>query len=141
MKKFRKNVREGGFTLIELLIVIVIIGILAGVVISVMNPAEQQRKAKESVLRANTDKLCLAMHACAATTTTPLSRCVAFGTGANTVGATQPTDVPVGSTYAITNTNPITVTGTLGTCSFSCNYNTPTGVATAVTPNAGCFID
>ncbi|PIP56974.1 type II secretion system protein GspG, partial [candidate division WWE3 bacterium CG22_combo_CG10-13_8_21_14_all_39_12] len=36
-----------GFTLIELLVVIVVIGILAGVIIVVINPNLQQEKAKE----------------------------------------------------------------------------------------------
>ena len=51
---------RSGFTLIELLIVIVIIGILAGVVLSVINPAKQQRKAKEASLRSTVEKACLA---------------------------------------------------------------------------------
>ncbi|MFC1621968.1 prepilin-type N-terminal cleavage/methylation domain-containing protein [Patescibacteria group bacterium] len=150
MKKFNKGANDGGFTLIELLIVIVIIGILAGVVISVMNPAEQQRKAREAVVRANTDKLCLAMHACAATTTTPEVGCVAFIVGANTVdtiGATAPDDTPIGSTYAIDYgpaTTTITVTGSDSAgCDFNCTYNTSDGTATAVAPvvPADCLID
>ncbi len=55
---------QKGFTLIELLIVIVIIGILAGIVIAVIDPAASQRKAAESVIRANVDKACLALFAC-----------------------------------------------------------------------------
>ena len=62
---FSRN--KKGFTLIELLIVIVIIGILAGVVLSVLNPAKAQRKSAESVLKATTEKLCLGLFSCAAT--------------------------------------------------------------------------
>jgi len=45
MKKLIKKSfhrKEEGFTLIELLIVVVIIGILAGVLITVINPIRQQ---------------------------------------------------------------------------------------------------
>lgn len=57
-----------GFTLIELLIVIVLIGILAGIVITVLQPARLQRRARETVMRTNVEKLCLGLKACAATT-------------------------------------------------------------------------
>ncbi len=39
---------EKGFTLIELLIVIVIIGILAGVVVSILNLSEYQKQARDA---------------------------------------------------------------------------------------------
>lgn len=52
--------RTAGFTLIELLIVIVIIGILAGVLISVINPAAQQNKAKDANVKAAMSKVSLA---------------------------------------------------------------------------------
>ncbi len=42
---------KSGFTLIELLIVIAIIGILAGVVLTVLNPAHFRAKARDSVRR------------------------------------------------------------------------------------------
>ena len=59
MKKYSKgftsvakqNVETKGFTLIELLLVIVIIGILAGVLISVINPAIQQQKARNATIQ------------------------------------------------------------------------------------------
>lgn len=50
---------EAGFTLIELLIVIVIIGILAGVVIGVLNPIQQQNRAKDGTVRGNLSKMAL----------------------------------------------------------------------------------
>lgn len=53
-----------GFTLIELLIVIVIIGILAGVVLAVLNPAQIIRRSRQSSARALLAKACYAYSAC-----------------------------------------------------------------------------
>ena len=50
-----------GFTLIELLIVIVIIGILAGVLLAVIDPAAQQNRARDANVRADLNKLGLAI--------------------------------------------------------------------------------
>ncbi len=58
MTKHRLNSR--GFTLIELLIVIVIIGILAGVVIGVLNPIQQQNRARDATFRSSLNKMALA---------------------------------------------------------------------------------
>jgi len=52
--------KESGFTLIELLIVIVIIGILAGVLIAVINPAQQQNRARDAGVKASMNKIALA---------------------------------------------------------------------------------
>lgn len=60
MKKALAQNFQKGFTLIELLIVIVIIGILAGVLISVINPAAQQNKAKDANVKAAISKVALA---------------------------------------------------------------------------------
>lgn len=49
-----------GFTLIELLIVIVIIGILAGVLIAVINPGQQQNRARDANVQATINKVALA---------------------------------------------------------------------------------
>ncbi len=49
-----------GFTLIELLIVIVIIGILAGVLMAVINPAKQQNRARDANVIATINKVVLA---------------------------------------------------------------------------------
>lgn len=52
--------KEKGFTLIELLIVIVIIGILAGVLISVIDPTAQQNRARDAGIEASISKVALA---------------------------------------------------------------------------------
>ena len=132
---------EQGFTLIELLIVIVIIGILAGVVLAVINPAQQQLKANQSVLRSSTEKMCLALQACG-TTTTDANQCDTKAEAGITVPA-----VPVGASYFLSDsTNPATsdssanvattatvaVRGALGTCTYDCNYN-----FASATPSAG----
>lgn len=51
---------QKGFTLIELLIVIVIIGILAGVLIALINPAQQQNRARDANVQATINKIALA---------------------------------------------------------------------------------
>jgi prepilin-type N-terminal cleavage/methylation domain-containing protein len=127
-----------GFTLIELLIVIVIIGILAGVVLAVINPAQQQLKSRQAVLKANTDKGCLAINACEATSST-----VADCDTVAEVGIIDPSGTPTSSTYALTapGAGAVTYTGTLGTCNYSCTANitngTPAGLAVAA---AACLI-
>ena len=55
-----KKLNQKGFTLIELLIVIVIIGILAGVVLQIIDPAKQQNRAKDGVTKATMEKVTLA---------------------------------------------------------------------------------
>lgn len=51
------------FTLIELLIVISVIGILAGIVIAVIDPIKQKEKAQEGVIVATMSKIVLAIEA------------------------------------------------------------------------------
>jgi len=51
---------QKGFTLIELLIVIVIIGILAGVLIAIIDPASQQNRARDAGVQASINKVVLA---------------------------------------------------------------------------------
>ena len=93
----RKKISETllpGFTLIELLIVIVIIGILAGILLTVIDPSKQQRKARETVLRSTVEKGCLALHACGATTT-DATNCDTI----NEVGIRNSDGTPVGAKY------------------------------------------
>ena len=52
---------QKGFTLIELLIVIVIIGILAGVLIAVIDPTSQQNRARDAGVQATVNKVGLAV--------------------------------------------------------------------------------
>ena len=52
---------QKGFTLIELLIVIVIIGILAGVLIAIIDPQAQQDRAKDANVTAGLNKIALAI--------------------------------------------------------------------------------
>ena len=56
-----RKYNQKGFTLIELLIVIVIIGILAGVLIAVINPAQQQSRARDAGVQATINKVALAV--------------------------------------------------------------------------------
>ena len=55
-----RETNQKGFTLIELLIVIVIIGILAGVLISVIDPTSQQNRARDAGIKASINKVVLA---------------------------------------------------------------------------------
>lgn len=48
-----------GFTLLELLIVVLIIGILSGVIISVVNPVAQQNRAEYTVTIPSLTKIVL----------------------------------------------------------------------------------
>jgi prepilin-type N-terminal cleavage/methylation domain-containing protein len=68
-----KNIR--GFTLIELLVVIMIIGILSGVMVSVLNPQRQRDRAKFAVVKSNMEKVCLAANACAAASLDAVNEC------------------------------------------------------------------
>lgn len=52
------------FTLVELLVVVVIIGILAGLTLAVINPAVQRQRASEAVMRGQLSKVCGMLAAC-----------------------------------------------------------------------------
>ena len=61
-KTFSLKNKSSGFTLIELLIVIAIIGILAAVLIAVINPVAQQNKARDAGTAATMNKIILAIN-------------------------------------------------------------------------------
>ncbi|OGC46880.1 hypothetical protein A2713_01545 [candidate division WWE3 bacterium RIFCSPHIGHO2_01_FULL_35_17] len=156
MNTFPVRFGRKGFTLIELLIVIVIIGILAGVVLVAINPAKQQQRASESVLRTNVEKGCLALNACGVTTS-DATKC---DDAAAEIGYLTPT-APTGANYyvngadatalaAIAGDAPATnaasavrLVGVLGTCKFYCSMapSTTTAVNIAIVPTATCLID
>lgn len=54
------NKNNKAFTLVELLIVIVIIGILSGIVITIINPITQQNRAQDAVTISSINKMVLA---------------------------------------------------------------------------------
>lgn len=89
------NGKLDGFTLIELMVVIVILTILAGTVLTVLNPGRMSDKAKEGVIKANTDKMAQAMMACAGSTTDPYNRC----DEETETGINRPNGNPAGSWY------------------------------------------
>ncbi|MFA5776227.1 MAG: type II secretion system protein [Patescibacteria group bacterium] len=55
-----------GFTLVELLIVISLVGILASVTLSILNPKKQRQVAEDGVRQSNLEKLALGIEAYAA---------------------------------------------------------------------------
>lgn len=61
MKRYLSS--QSGFTLIELLIVIVIIGILAGVLVAIIDPVKQQNRARDASVQATLNKIGLAVGA------------------------------------------------------------------------------
>jgi len=130
-----KSINKKGFTLIELLIVIAIIGILAGVLIAVINPAQQRTKANQAVMRSSVSKACLAGVACVNASTTGTCTNITFVD----LGVTLTNGNPTGSVYAITaaGANLATITGTMGTCVVTC---TPTAVGINPVTAVGCLI-
>jgi len=103
---------QGGFTLIELLIVVAIIGVLMGIVVVVLNPAQILIRSRQGVCKGNVGRVCEASAACY----------VAMGSASlcdtdSETGATLPT-APCA----------VTITGTTGVvrasqdgCGFACN--------------------
>ena len=140
--KNKNNINKYGFTLIELLLVIVIIGILAGVVLAIVKPTLQQGKATESVLKSNVNKMCLALFGCASTTTNEV-----LCDDIASIGITTPTQ-PKSAAYSVTLTNHIvTVDGAIKTkdsttsCRYSCSYDFSSSTPKSITASTTsvCF--
>ncbi|HBY09681.1 hypothetical protein A2473_03875 [candidate division WWE3 bacterium RIFOXYC2_FULL_42_13] len=170
MKELKKRIGSAsGFTLIELLIVIVVIGILAGVVLAVINPVATQYKANQTVLRTNVEKACLALHSCGATTT-KATRCdtadeigviwppVAPAAGGTTDAQwcidTDGNEVACTGSPASADTNTVYVWGDIDNplstggarCRYYCGYNFSTSQTvqlqlSSVAANQGCTLD
>ena len=148
----QKRLREQGFTLIELLIVIVIIGILSGVLLSVINPAAQRDRANQTVMKSNLDKIRMAILACN-NSRVSLASCGTFAA----IQVASPTGNPTGSTYNIISATAASVAyracsgGTAAACAVLATvpaatvcYITDTITAAGVhsrTLSAGCVID
>ena len=119
--------------------VISVISILAGALFVIINPVQQQRKAKEAVLKAKTSQLCLALNGCGVIK----DNAVLCNTYAE-LGATDPTGDPLTATYIlVSNPNPtvatsnVTITGTYGVCIYECNFNFSDGSSLKFGPKAG----
>ncbi|MFH1896217.1 MAG: type II secretion system protein [bacterium] len=110
----------GGFTLIELLIVIAVIGILAAVLISVLNPAQQRTKANEAVLRSTVGKICLAWGSCLSSSTTGVATDCNTPAKMGLEGDAYPAS-PTGAVYSYVGGRP---QGVLGTCTIFCSTTT-----------------
>ena len=135
------NKNTKGFTLVELLLVIAIIGILAGVVLAVINPVQQRQKAREGVNGAALSKACLAVKSCIAASSQTTQSCPAgwnaeytspsgaliTGCGAtlNALNATCPSIIDPNTT-AITSAQFLRLAMANGakTCQMSCSLST-----------------
>jgi len=62
-RRFYSQGLTKGFTLVELLVVISLIGILAGVTISIINPKKQRQVAEDGIRQANLQKYALGIEA------------------------------------------------------------------------------
>ncbi len=151
-----------GFTLIELLIVIVLIGILSGVLLSVIQPGAQRERAQQAVMRENLDKLLMAVQACInsrssvtvcrATSNSAADQTTFFLNG-GVLGVNRPNDSPIASTvYRVYPSGTdialdVALGGTFnaGTSTTVCEMryilNTTTGLVTTRTFSPRCMID
>ena len=128
---------EKGFTLVELLIVIVIIGLLAGVTLSIINPQRQFRRSGEGSARAVAQKACMALTGCGNSTLT-LANCNSL----LEIGAISP-GVPTTVTPSVAGTVVTLTTAYTGygsTCNFTCGYDFGTSLPVAFAVGATCII-
>jgi len=130
--KFKKmsDKRRTGFTLIELLIVIAIIGILAGVILAVIDPAKQRTRSQQGTARGLVSKACAAMEAC--NNATSNGTCVTATVAELVPGFAWPTYVTANTISAAT------ISATVSGCTISCD--TATGVIT-LAGGASCVIN
>ncbi|MCG2689213.1 type II secretion system GspH family protein [Candidatus Parcubacteria bacterium] len=111
-----------GFTLIELLIVITIIGILAGLVIAVIDPIGQRIKATQAVAKAKVAKACLAQKACINSTPG-----VAVAADCNSF-----TELGIYSTVGLSiNATTADISATQDGCTYTCAFADATGSITS----------
>ena len=113
--KFKNKYGLPGFTLVELLVVIAIIGVLMGIVVVVLNPAQILVRSRQGVCKGNVARVCEASAACYVA----MSSAASCDTAAK-VGATLPSTPCVVSITATTGV----VTGTQDSCVYSCNPTT-----------------
>ena len=137
---------QKGFTLIELLIVIVIIGILSGVLLSVVNPVKQQQKAHETVMRSNLDKIRMAFLACVNSRADPYNYCNSFAE----LGVNNPVGEPKsttryyiwsGSTYYVYLDARMNAANINSECRMYYRYDTRDGKIDYSYTNGMCVID
>lgn len=86
-----------GFTLVELLVVIAIIGVLMGIVVLGINPAERINEAKDAKASANVRSVATGMEACITVNEGSLTACDTAGELAPTYITAIPTGVTVSS--------------------------------------------
>lgn len=140
---------NSGFTLVELLVVIAIISILAGATFMIINPTQLQRKGRESVLKANTAKLCAALYACASVKSGETD-CNSF----DKLGVVVPTDPPPPAGYLVVSagvdpqhTYTISISGRIDnswSCYYLCRYESINGTISNLTSGSvaspGCVL-
>ena len=103
--------------------VFLILSMIAGMLLTVINPSSQMEKAKEAVMKTSTNKACLAEFGCAATNTKS-TNCDTF----DKIGFVVPSST-AGYNMVITNYGGIvTVSGTMRTqsgktCTYNCRYD------------------
>jgi prepilin-type N-terminal cleavage/methylation domain-containing protein len=111
----RNPIGGGGFTLVELLVVIAIIGVLMGIVVVVLNPAQILIRSRQGVCKANVGRVCEASAACYVA----MNDVTLCDTAAET-GATLPSSPCAVSITATTGV----VTATQDGCTYSCDPTT-----------------